>query len=158
MFSPKKPHNNGARLCAWWVLYGGVELLLLLLVCLTWKLFHMCRPHCSDFQHESIKSFNTFYRCHPFWTCHILAVFHCLSLIIPMAPIKSQKLIIPTEVTSVTGLPLLPWSSLTRDGVDDGWPCDTWVMSRESPGISCCWNRRFRAESGGRRGWSDGRY
>lgn len=86
----------------------------------------------------SLNSFNTFHRCHPFRTCHILTVFHCLSFIIHMAPLMSQKLLICIEVTSVTGLPPLPWSSPTRDWVDEGWPCDTWGMSRESRGISCC--------------------
>lgn len=52
MFSPKKNPKLSLTLCVVGV-HGGVELLLLLLVLLTWELFSMCRPYCNDFQCES---------------------------------------------------------------------------------------------------------
>lgn len=135
MFSPKKPKLS-PTLCVVGV-HGGVELLLLLLVLLTWKLCSMCGPHCNDFQCESK------FLPHFLSPSSVLDLpyTYCLPLFVmshSLGPFNEPEAHYTHRCDKCNLAAPLPWSSLTRDWVDEGWPCDTWGMSRASRGISCC--------------------
>lgn len=135
VFSKKNPKLS-LTLCVVGV-HGGVELLLLLLVLLTWELFSVCRPHCNDFQCES-KFLQRFLSLSSILD---LPYTYCLPLFIMYhshGPFNEPEAHYTHRRDKCNWAAPLPWSSRTRDWVGEGWPCDTWGMSRASRGSSCC--------------------
>lgn len=97
MISPKKLEHDSKCVVA---VVGGVELLLafLYIVHLVWKVFIMCRPHCSDFQSKS-----KFLQHFLLVVIHFGLAVHCLPLFIidhshgtfnePAAGLSNEKIL-----------------------------------------------------------------
>lgn len=119
------------------------------LVLLMWTVFSMCKIP-SQWLIVSPNSFNMLFWCYLFWIC-----MYCVSLFTTdhsWSTFNEPDAGLSIQVTTAAGLLALPWRSLKRVWVDEGWRCATGGRSRDHEWFSC-WNKMVRVESGGRRGW-----